>query len=77
MELNPVVFGILTVTGAGMILAVLIVTLCVICKKCGSNCQHGRLLPPKSRHEENYTWLISEGVQDQILSTIVEQNDNI
>ena len=74
MELNPVVFGILTVTGAGMILAVLIVTLCVVCKKC-SYCRHGRLLPPKSRHEGNYTWLISEGVQDQILSTAVEQND--
>ena len=72
MELNPVVFGILTVTGAGMILAVLIVTLCVLCKKC-SNCRHGWLLPPKSRHEENYTWLISEEVQDQILSTTVER----
>ena len=73
MELNPVVFGILTVTGAGLILAVLIVTFCVMCRKY-SSCRQGWLMP-KSSHEANYHWLISEEVQEQILSKTVEQND--
>jgi Na+-transporting methylmalonyl-CoA/oxaloacetate decarboxylase gamma subunit len=71
MELNPIVLGVLTIIGTGMILAVLILTLCVMCRKC-SNCRHGEL-PPKSRHEENYSWLFSEEVQDQMLSATVEK----
>lgn len=71
MELDPVVLGILSVTGAGMILAVLIVTLCVMRKKC-SICKS-----PKSRHgENNYGWLMLEEFQDQSLLTTLSDEPN-
>ena len=78
MEVDPVVLGILSFIGAGMIVAVLIVTLCALSKKC-SFCDYKPRLsvhdPYRSRDEDNSALVLaSKELQDQTLATTVKLN---
>ena len=76
MELDPVVIGVLSIIGAGMIFSVLVVTLCIMCNKCSKDGNSSRR--GQSEHRNLYSSVASqafEGPTSQALARLEDEAD--